>query len=598
LRHASRASASSDATRKLDTELLGEPGRLRGPEIALAFAAAAAVALAYVALAGAHGALGAARNDDFAYYRITFDWVESGDLILNLWPQMSFVGQSIMAWPVVKVFGPSIAALQVSVALLGALGVALCYVVCRRFLPRGWAALCCLTLAVGPVFGTLAVSFMTDVPAFATQMLTLYAGLLAIERRSLPLLAASAAACLVSFSIREFGMVAFLAVLVVALVTAPPERRAPIVGVAVGLFVAAAAVFAWRHTLPGGFPSTLERPFASDAGRTIRTFTTLGLFLAPVTFAISPRRVWSRSWAASRVLTLVACTSALCLPLSTQGTTLGPYVDRFGTWQRLMNGADHPVMGEIPYLAVRCVAVISLAIGLLLGVVAVCEVRNSLRRGSWVQALLRWPRACPALALSIVFTGSTMIGFVVLPLIANAGLYDRYLIVVIPFVAAALVTGARRYDTLYARPARAAALALSAFAVFGFVYVDDTAMIDGAKWQAAERLSDLGVASETIDGGLEWFGFHQRVPMFTVEQWLYISTLGKYGLRPWWTILYGPRPVCATVRLVSDDDDTATPTGKLLFRERRRSVIGSVTLEATVGPDKCGSATGRAPRTR
>src|SRR3954453_3092575 len=78
-----------------------------------------------VGLSAARGALGAARLDDWAYYRILFRFVPTGRFQVDHWTQALLVGQVVGAWPIVRLFGQSIAALQLSVAAMGCVGVAL-----------------------------------------------------------------------------------------------------------------------------------------------------------------------------------------------------------------------------------------------------------------------------------------------------------------------------------------------------------------------------------------------------------------------------------------------------------------------------------------
>ena len=80
------------------------------------------------------------------------------------------------------VVGRSMTTLQVMVAVLGAVAVVASYLLLRSFLSRGWSAFCCAILVVGPLFGALSVSYMTDVPAYCFESLTLLVGWRAVSR--------------------------------------------------------------------------------------------------------------------------------------------------------------------------------------------------------------------------------------------------------------------------------------------------------------------------------------------------------------------------------------------------------------------------------
>jgi len=100
------------------------------------------------------------------------------------------------------------------VSVLGAVGLTAAYLVVRSFLPRGHAAFAIGCLALGPVSGTLGVSYMTDVPAFALEALALLSGLRALRTRrfSFPWFVASLLIGVAAFSIREYAVAAPAAV--------------------------------------------------------------------------------------------------------------------------------------------------------------------------------------------------------------------------------------------------------------------------------------------------------------------------------------------------------------------------------------------------
>ena len=152
------------------------------------------------------------------------------------------------------------------VSVLGAVGLTAAYLVLRSFLPRRHAAFAIGCLALGPVSGTLGVSYMTDVPAFALEALALLSGLRALRTRrfSFPWFVASLLIGVAAFSIREYAVAAPAAVSIVALRRVGAHDRRNLgraaSSVSVGLLVAA-AMYLWRHSLPG--VSHVPRPLQS-----------------------------------------------------------------------------------------------------------------------------------------------------------------------------------------------------------------------------------------------------------------------------------------------------------------------------------------------
>ena len=291
----------------------GELGRLARRESLVAAIAAAVVSVAHVALAAARGALGAARNDDWTYYDIAFRLVSTGRLRLDGWTQALFAGQAVMAAPVIEVFGEKIAPLQCAVAVAGAVGLWACYVTVRRLLPARPAALCVACLALGPLYGVLSTSFMTDVPAFTLQMLTLLAGMQALRAApgSLRWFTFAMTLGLLAFSVREYAVAAGLAVALTFIAQQRhADRRLCRQAVAVSaLWVALlVALYWWRNTLDNSYTTQLEltaRSFGGAARTAGRAAVTLGLLVAPAVVAISPARLARLAWRRSRAGSIV-----------------------------------------------------------------------------------------------------------------------------------------------------------------------------------------------------------------------------------------------------------------------------------------------------
>jgi 4-amino-4-deoxy-L-arabinose transferase-like glycosyltransferase len=130
------------------------------------------------------GALGIARNDDWSYLRALFHWRDTGHLDFNHWVSMTLLGQLLIARPVVAVFGNDITAVQILTAVTGLVGlIAILWLGVMMTGRMGVAGLVALALAASPVWGPLAVSFMTDVPAFALTMVACALGFRAFRGR-------------------------------------------------------------------------------------------------------------------------------------------------------------------------------------------------------------------------------------------------------------------------------------------------------------------------------------------------------------------------------------------------------------------------------
>ena len=90
---------------------------------------------------------------------------------------------------------------------------------------------------------------------------------------------------------------------------------------------------------------------------------------------------------------------------------------------------------------------------------------------------------------------------------------------------------------------------LLAFAVLGVGLVDASATFDGAKWELGRRIADMGYPAGSIDGGFEWFGFHQPGPMAPARP-----------IEPgtaWWVSFFEEGVICAN----SQNADSEEPGG-------------------------------------
>jgi hypothetical protein len=553
--------------------------RIGGGEVVVVAGITTAVALLYLLDARWHGALGAARNDDWSYIRVAFDFADSGTFRLNGWAQMSLVGQVIAAFPIVRIFGHSVEALQVSVALAGACGVSACYCILRRFLSAPLAALACGSLVLGPVFGSLSVSFMTDVPAFALQAVTLLLGVKALERPSVSfrLLVGSAVTGVLAVSVREYAVFALVAVVVVALARAIRSRDADLVRRVVSLGIAAGIVSGgivlWRRSLPHDVPAVVD--FSADHLRTVIRWTlphaalTLAAFVVPAACLVSPTRLFRRSWHGSHRLTVVAVVTGALLALTAGGDPfLGNYLTWQGSYAAALAGHAPRVVGGAAWTLVTLAAAYSLIAASLIAVVAWSGGRAS-RAGT----ALREREDGSAVQLVATFCACVALLSVAIIAVTTAAFADRCLIILVPFVAGLLLLAAQRHDLFVrARWRVASVAALLACALVGVLFVDASATTDGAAWRAAQRAERLGLAPETVDGGLAWFGLHQRTAMEPVE--------GRPA-KTWWAARFPEQPVCATV--------VREPAGRqpALARSRGRTIFGNeVGFAVVAGPDQ------------
>jgi Dolichyl-phosphate-mannose-protein mannosyltransferase len=539
-------------------------------------ATALAIALAFIGVlladAAARGAIGIARNDDWSYLRTTFDLVDTHHFHLNGWATTNLIGQVLLAWPVAAIAHHSVVALQLLTAVMGALALWIWYLVLRRVLPAAHAGIACAALAAGPIFGSLAISFMSDVPALFLQAIAMYFGVRALEdplRRG-RWLAAAGAASLLAFSVREYSIAVAAAIFVTHLAYAPPPRRRAldVLGVGAGLAGLCVALWLWRHHLPYDRPiPTVTYTYRVIVQGICQIALTISFFVLPVTLLISPRKLAAAAYRSSRVLT-VACpvAAALCVRFTPSAALLGNYFDRDGSYSETVAAVHLPTISKAVWdLVVAGAGWSLLVIGLLLVTPTTALARRLRQRD------LRLQPTSTSAAIEALLATSIVISIVLFIAIMSrsAWFFDRYVITVVPALGGVAFAVARRQQAVATAPGRfALAAALMAYAFIGLGFVDASAAFDGGRWDAANRAVAAGTPPSAVDGGLDWVGFHH-------------DTIAEWQIEPgrtWWTDLF-PGPICQTVTAGEPNDGRAAL--------HRRTIIGELTLFVRAGPDRC-----------
>lgn len=582
---------------KMWSALVGErwgssgAGRRSGREMALAWLVALVVAGLYVVNAAVHGALGAARNDDWVYYRLAFEFFHTGRLEVDPYTSTLLVGQIIAAQPVIAVFGDAIAPLQIAVALLSAVTLAATYLFLRHFLPVIWALASVACLAVGPLWGGLSVSFMSEVPALALQVLSLCAAVPALRgpRLRWGWLVWSLVLSLVAFSVREYALAAPAAILFTAYrVHGPggapwrrrddPQVRRVLLGlVAAGLLwcAAAAALVMWRGTLvtePRALSAQIELG-QRVAYVAVGLLTTTGFMLFPVALAVWRGGAWRRlrRWwplLVALVVLFVVTARVLKYPL-----LLGNYLRLGGSYSGTLMGSAPRVFSDQVWWCIEVVANVSTALLLTFAVVQTVDLLRRRPRSAPLDSSA--PRTAagsrprrgidptPRLAFTFGLAGVALT--MVVCLITHARPLDRYVVGSVPFIAAAGLHVSRSR-----RPQRAATIVAAGgmvlLAAVGVAQVDASATFDGAKWSLGDAAVRKGYQAETVDAGYEWFGLHQPTPVI-------YDPRRELGYSSWVTTLFQDARVCVNGQFAPRPTSRDPYPGEVV-RVSRRSLTG------------------------
>ena len=550
--------------------------RLTRPELLLAIVVAVAISIAWVALANAYGALGIARNDDWSYLQNAFRFADTGVFAVGGWVQMMLIGQLVLAAPIVWIVGPSVAALQILVNALGVLTLVAAYSVLRNFLDRTLAAIGTLTLASSALYGLLSVSFMTDLPAAAFQLLTLALAYRALRssRVSWVWLASASATGVFAISIREYAVVALGAVWLVTWRRVRGTGDARVFWawtVIVALLVV--ALYLWRVgqvTVPD-----------SRLGINFYGFRYLpwwpliaGWLLLPALAAVNPKEALRRAWSASRVLTFVAVLATAMALTHTRLGFLGNYLSISGGYTEVIRGVPEDVLPSWWSLAM----VVTAAYGsFVLAVVVVPLVVHA-----WSTRAVIAHNQGSSTSLVATFLTLTVFVYAVTPGVADVALFDRYFIAVLPIAAGLLLWWVRRENLSWSRPLAPMVGALAASTITSVVLVAATSAVDAARWRLGyETARELAVAEGNIDAGFDYYNFNTNGgPRPDGARWT------------WWTAQLDDRAVCATVTFAdfrpsfeaAGPDPTTAPISEVVVAV---PLANDQRIVVFHGPDSC-----------
>ena len=488
-------------------------------------------ALIPLAVASRAGALDIPRSDDWSYLLTLFRWVDHGRLGFNNWVSMTLIGQLVLTVPIVAIFGRSIQAVHIFSALLGAVGLGALVVIGTMILPaRRGAVLVAITIALGPLWAPLAATYMTDVPAFTVQMVSLAFAIAAVrrERISLVLLGVALATSALAVSIRQYELIQLIAILGVAGwksvqdADARTTRRIALMGGAT--LLAIVALFAWFASLPDALslsPDPQTSGLVANLVVQSAGFVRLtGVLLIPVVIWGGPINVVRRAWANSpRLASVIAVVGSVWMAISYARNPatpfVGNYLDRHGVLaEDVLNGRRLLVIPAYLFDALALAGSVVAVLLLLAVVPGVIRLRAHIVN-----------RTTRLIDPGVAVLALTVTGFATAYAIAIATrlpIFDRYALPVIPLVGLLFLGTLRAAvdpSAAHATPGRtvtrtriaATVLASTAMALVGLAFSTDSASFDATRWRVDTDVTRLGYSPLAIDGGFEWVSYHRRV---------------------------------------------------------------------------------------
>jgi hypothetical protein len=381
--------------------------------------------------------------DDWAYAFTARGLASTGRLIYNGWAEMIVGPQAYWGALFIKAFGFSFTALRLSTVVLILICIPVLYWLGRDAgLRPSFASFAVLTCVLSPVFVPVAISFMTDVPAWCFAMIGLLAFVRAWKSETTVSFVAWAAAGSIAGALagcvrQNYWLLALSCLPVLAYQRFRRRERLATAFCLMAMLATAAglvAVTRWFAAQPYVFTRAIEWPhqplhvLATIWHRMVGMVETIALVLVPATvlYVAPSRRYFSRKvWALGALAILAAFVAYESNP-PRWPPRLGDIVTEYGILYPSASviGYQAPILGPALRLAIAAVMFATFA--------AFVAVAIAILRRRLVQ--LSRTKIWPFVALSFPFAAVMVLVFVVR--IATGGtLLDRYLIVLLPILA-------------------------------------------------------------------------------------------------------------------------------------------------------------------
>ena len=476
------------------------------------------------ALIAAHfGAMSIPSNDDWSYILSSYQLADSGTLNSFGWVTINLVGQLSAAVPVIWIFGHHIAPLRFETLTIGFLALLATFDLGQRLLSAPRALFIAVIVSIGPLWAVLTASFMTDIPGMACGLVCLALGARSLEHQSLrPLLFASALIVGVAgFSIREYAIVAPIAVCLAALCVfgKTPGRRVALGAILLGVLVVCLGIYVWRQRagLPGhGLTSPLASsalPVANVIEKIKQYLIFIGLAIAPVVALANPRQCLRKSFRempGATFLTAVITVGVLAGEAGTQSSTgniLGPgnYLLSNG-----ILGNDLIYIGHRPNLFAPWVLITAAVIGIASVTIAMCVLIPAVIKSARTD---RMRYVLTPQRPTVFLLGLAAIGYGLtcgIPGLLGQPAFDRYALPLLPIIAILVLAAADQAHITQRYLIICATSLAIVLAGFSAIYALNYASFTSSLWKLDAQIAPSAPSAHQFNGGVVWNSYVAR----------------------------------------------------------------------------------------
>jgi hypothetical protein len=500
-----------------------------------------------VAIALTHPTAESGVNDDWSYTKTALDLAQSGQLHYNGWAAAMVGAQAYWGAAFIKVFGFSFLVTRLSTAPLAAGCALLLYPLHRRAqLSAPLSIFGTLTITLSPVFIPHAASFMTEVPGFFLLLLSIFSYVRVAEtlqeqsgetsnlkvpatKRAVLWLVGATVTGLLAGTVRQaFWVLPVLAPLYLILreQKGTPRRLGTFVLLSLSLVSLAASAWlaAWFYAQPYAIHERVSvalrllldgRTFLHLLGPVTNTWLMLGAITLPVfiavTFAYPRIFARQRSSVTFGIVCLALAAVLFVAKVRFDSSWMFPWLSNTFTLTPYLNGTT-----PTPASAVSIIFPWSFWKGFSVFVIVLAFTAAAipLVKAAWPPwSRLRPVEAMRHASLPLAFFGLFAAGYLPLLLLKSlvpggAGLFDRYLLPLIPIVS---IFGLRIYseNTGRTRPPLLGWLALSLAAYYGLAQTHDYFSLLRARLKLTTALEARAIPRTKIMGGFEYDGWTQ-----------------------------------------------------------------------------------------
>jgi len=483
--------------------------------------------------------------DDFAYAHVALRLVQTGHFLYNGWEFAMLLSHSWWGALFIRLFGFSFTCLRLSTIPFALGAVGMCYQLVRTAgLKPSSAFLITLTLGLSPLFVPLSVTYMTDIPCLFFVLASLYSLSRAAEHgvgsRGHLWVALGAALGFIGGTGRQVVWLVPVVVLPYLAWVRRENRRFRISAEVAWVAVLAGVTYtsSWfRHQPYADFQLSLlnqaimaiKHPKATVA-ITARLALMLALVTLPAIVPLLYRSIvdtWSgprgRKMLVATLLLIVLAAIAIHPSLASL-----PWVSSTLNWQGI-NG-DAPLPGR-PIVLIRPIrALIAVAVYFTVCMLAgeLWNIRGLAQRAG--NFLSNPPKTKLGLAAMSLFAG-VYFGLLVIRA-AEIDIFDRYLLPLIPCVAAVLLVwfeaDNQEAERMKRRVMPAAWAVVAVLASYAVLSTRDIWSLARARVTATKRLEAAGVPRTAIDAGMEYNGWSQLLLTGHVNNRWVVNPPGAY----------------------------------------------------------------------